>query len=68
MKVDTIALCLVVAAVGIYVTLLLTGILTIGGPALIALLPLAIVAYLFGRLLSRRLSDREDSHYDDIER
>ena len=69
MAVDKVALIFVIVAALIYGGVWLGGLIVISGPfAIIVLIPVCAVAYIFGRVISQRLKNKEDSHYDSIER
>lgn len=67
MAVDKVALFFVVIGVVIWALLMLLGVIATGGMALVILIPILAVAYLFGHVLSQRLGSREDDYYDKID-
>ncbi|MEM9144708.1 MAG: hypothetical protein AAGC57_00820 [Pseudomonadota bacterium] len=72
MPLDRIVLYIVAGAaacgVVLYVGLILAGAAQIGPLGLLVLLPLGLVAYIAWRVIVERLGNREDDHYDRIER
>lgn len=67
MAVDKIALIFVIIAAAIWALLMFLGFIATGGMAIIVLVPILAVAYLFGHVLSQRLNSREDDYYDKVE-
>ncbi len=64
-------LVLVIAAAGVtlWLGMILAASLSLGSLwPLAALIPAGLVAYLLWRVLAERLGNREDDHYDRIER
>ena len=68
MPIDKLALILTIIAVILWGIGMLIGIVAAGAVGLLALIPVAIAAYVFGVVISQRLNNREDDHYDKIER
>ncbi|MEQ8444069.1 MAG: hypothetical protein RIM72_08385 [Alphaproteobacteria bacterium] len=69
MAVDKIALIFVIVAALAYAGIWLGGIIVVGGwLAIIILIPVCVVAYILGRVISQRLGNKEDDHYDRIDR
>ncbi|MEO0992255.1 MAG: hypothetical protein AAFX62_00460 [Pseudomonadota bacterium] len=72
MALDRIVLYVVVgvavALAAVYGGLILFGALSLGPVGLLVLIPLFLVAYVIWRIVAERLSNREDDHYEQIER
>lgn len=68
MPIDKLALILTVIVVFLWGIGMLIGIVAAGAVGLLALIPVAIAAYVFGVVISQRLNNREDDHYDKVER
>lgn len=72
MKLDKIVLYIVAAIAAFfalfYLAAIALGSLSLGPYGLLLALPAAVVAYIFYRVIVERLGDREDDHYDRIER
>lgn len=63
-------LVIVIAAAGItvWVGATLVGALSVGPGGIFLFVPLALIAYVAWRVISDRMSSREDDHYDRIEK
>ena len=68
MPIDKLALILTIIAVVIWAGVMLVGLVASGPVGWLALLVLAPVVYVVGIVISQRLNNREDDHYDTIER
>lgn len=72
MKLDTIALWVIAAGAGLaalaYFIAILVGVVASGGLLLPVLAIFVAVVALFVAVLRQRLANREDDHYDRIER
>ena len=68
MPIDKLALILTIIAVVIWAGVMLVGLVASGPVGWLGLLILAPVVYLIGTVISQRLNNREDDHYDTIER
>ncbi len=68
MPIDKLALILTILAVILWGIGMLIGIVAAGPVGLLILVPVAIAAYVFGVVISQRLNNREDDHYDKVER
>ena len=68
MPIDKLALILTIIAVVIWAGVMLVGLVASGPVGWLALLVLAPVVYVIGTVISQRLNNREDDHYDTIER
>ena len=72
MPLDRFVLILVIvvaaAAATVWVGATLAGALTLGPVGAAAILPVALIVYVVWRVISDRMSSREDDHYDRIEK
>ena len=63
-------LVIVVAAVGatVFLATLLSGLMAAPGLGWLVVLPMALIGYVIFRVVADRLGNREDDHYDRIEK
>ena len=61
--------CVVIAAgVTVWLAAFLSAAVTLPFPAMFVLIPIALCAWVIWRVIADRLSNREDDHYDTIEK
>ncbi|WP_226780634.1 hypothetical protein [Oceaniglobus trochenteri] len=64
-----ILICVAVAAgVTVWLGVFLAAMVTLPFPAMLLLVPVALVAWVLWRVIAERLNNREDDHYDQIEK
>jgi len=64
-----IIVCVVIAAgATIWLGVFVSAAVTLPVPALFVLLPVALIVWVVWRVIAERLSNREDDHYDKIEK
>lgn len=68
MKLDTLALVFVCLAAGLWLLLMVLGLLSAGPLGFLALIPLLVVGYFGGSVVSQRLNNKEDDYYDKVEK
>lgn len=72
MPLDKFVLLLVIvvvaAAITVWVGTLAAASMQVGGLTWLVFIPVSLVAYVVWRVISDRLSNREDDHYDNIKK
>ncbi len=64
MKLDNIALGLVVAMAGLWLILMAIGVIAASPVSWIIAIPILVLVYLIVRVIQQRLSNAEDDYYD----
>ena len=64
MKLDTIALALVAVMAGLWLILMITGVIVASPYSWIIALPLLVGIYLLVRVIQQRLGNAEDDYYE----
>ena len=68
-RIVLIIVCVVVAAgATIWLGVFLSAAVTLPFPAFLVVLPVGLVVWLLWRVIAERLNNREDDHYDQIEK
>lgn len=68
MKIDTMALVVVAVVAGFWFLAMLLGAVAAGPAGFLLLIPLLVVAYFVGTVISQRLRNTEDDYYDKVEK
>lgn len=68
MKLDTLALVVVGIVVGLWLLGFLAGAIAAGPLGVLMLIPLVVVGYFVGTVISQRLNNKEDDYYDKVEK
>ncbi len=64
MKLDQVALILVIAGAAVWLVTLVTGMMQFMPYGMLILVPLALVAGLLVRIIGQRMNNKEDDYYD----
>ena len=68
-KLVLIVVCVIVAAgITVWLATMAAAAMQLGGSAWLAFVPAALVGYIVWRVIADRLKNREDDHYDRIEK
>ena len=68
MKIDTLALVVVALVAGLWFLAMLFGAVAAGPAGFLLLIPMLVVAYFVGTVISQRLRNTEDDYYDKVEK